>query len=149
MLALHTFQDICLRTMISYSIFYVSFLHQHTISPQVSLDPLPDVVPGNKPIQGLWSIVDDLTGFQLILDSMWGQNSDFKTNLSNYFSTLREYLKQKRVSLKCPARTPNSFKDLQDYLKENKKFNLSLVPRLLQRFNHYLNRCLSANVEAC
>lgn len=114
----------------------------------MSLDRLPDVVPGNKPIQGLGSIINDLTGFQLILDSVWGHNSEFKMNLSKDFSTLRGHLERKRVSLRCPTRTANSFKDLEDYLKENQKFNLSLVPKLLQRFNDYMNLLLSLDTHA-
>ncbi|XP_052008911.1 leptin a [Xyrauchen texanus] len=114
------------------------------LSPKllIGADHHPEI-PIDKPIQGMSSIMDTLTTFQKILNSLpRGHVSQLRIDVS----TLQDYLNQRMRSLQCtPKKTANE-KSLEAFLTDNATHPITVGYMTLDRLQKFMQR-LTGNLE--
>ncbi|XP_066541546.1 leptin a [Hoplias malabaricus] len=115
------------------------------ISPKIIVDSpeLLPVLPADNSIEGLSSMVETLSVFQNVLHSLpKGHVSQLHTDVS----TLQGYLEDRMTSMNCSHRKSPKDKNLENFLKENGRYHITLGHVALDRLQNYLQK-LTKNLD--
>lgn len=111
------------------------------ISPELIIGgpELYPVVPVDKPIQGLGSIVDTLTTFQKVLQRLpKGHVSQIRKDLS----TLLGYLKERMNSMRCTPKEPANERSLDAFLEGTATHHITFGHLALDRLKQFMQKLI-------
>lgn len=124
---------------------HLCLLSQLKLSPKILIgdSELYPEVPADKPIQGLGSIVDTLTTFQKILQTL---PKGHVSQLHNDMSTLLEYFKDRMTFMRCTLKEPANGKSLDTFIEKNATHHITFGYMALDRLKQFMQK-LIANLD--
>nr|ACI32424.1 leptin [Hypophthalmichthys molitrix]ACJ09057.1 leptin [Hypophthalmichthys molitrix] len=115
------------------------------LSPKILIgdSELYPEVPADKPIQGLGSIIDTLTTFQKVLQTL---PKGHVSQLHSDVSTLLDYFKVWMTFMRCTPKEPANGKSLDTFIQKNATHHVTFGYMALDRLKQFMQK-LIANLD--
>ncbi|KAK9958779.1 hypothetical protein ABG768_010882 [Culter alburnus] len=111
------------------------------LSPKILIgdSELYPEVPADKPIQGLGSIIDTLTTFQKVLQTL---PRGYASQLRSDVSTLLDCFKDRMAFMRCTPKEPANGKSLDTFIEKNATHHITFGYMALDRLTQFMQKLI-------